>query len=524
MASSRPSQHQRKRMTRQKSASTSLSSMLVPILAVRKAAVVTAFVAIICIVSPFVLHRKVDPTSHPDWVPSSPSRYQPQSSAPLPDICRVANAMSKRPLQFSSYTNNGAHKPIGWPKHIPHVSSIICDRITSRPPITSSATKPWSINDIIWKHHDTAPAVKSIFSFKSARSGSTFFTSVVTRVLRDRGRPTTKYWEPSFCSNLNQHSPGIYREAEYQAQSLRMLLTSKCNMERGGCKPAKECRQETVHERGKEPVYVVAMNPRFLNQTIDWSGAVGGMGDSLRIFTLRRTNLVLMAYSKFHHGGCRIDKSAGGMSPYWRRRLKDAADEEITNDTLPVLVENDKGKRRRNGQFTFERMLQCIHHYAIGDQELSISSAFSASISSKSSADPYLILYEDVLSSGSIVEEGLLRHLHLGTTRIGASSTDLSATGSVFENNRTKKVHSDPLCHYNDVSCSELELGLRNATGKKYPCLWKQYQQAEEGLTWSMPLLPSGLVSLEGDCFPLEALDEKKRTRTVDELYRLPPR
>ena len=472
--------------------------------------------------SPFVLHRKVDPTSHPDWVPSSP-RYQPQSSASLPDICRVANAISKRPLQFSSYTNNGAHKPIGWPKHIPHVSSIICDRIRSRAPISSSAKESWSINNIIWKQHDTAPAVKSIFSFKSARSGSTFFTSVVTGVLKDRGRPTTKYWEPSFCSNLNQHSPGIYREAEYQAQSLRMLLTSKCNMERGGCKPAKECRQETVHERGKEPVYIVAMNPRFLNQSIDWKDAVGGMGDSLRIFTLRRTNLVLMAYSKFHHGGCRIDKSAGGMNPYWRRRLKDAADEEIINDTLPVLMENDKGKRRSKGQFTFERMLQCIHHYTVGEQELSISSAFAASASSKSSADPYLILYEDVLSSGSIVEEGLLRHLNLGNTKIGVSSTDISATGSAFESNSTIKLHSDPLCHYNDVNCTELELGLQNNTGKKYPCLWKQYQRAEEGLTWSMPLLPSGLVSLEGECFPLETLDEKKGIRTVDELYRLLP-
>lgn len=432
--------------------------------------------------------------------------------ATLPDICRVANAMTRKPLQFASYTGNGGHKPIGWPEHIPHVSSIICDRTTNAP--RSSSTPSWT---------KATPSVRSIFSFKSARSGSTFFTSVVTEVLREAGRPTTKYWEPSFCSNLKQHSHGLYREAEFQARSLRKLLTSKCNMGRGGCKPARVCREEVTEKPGKDPVYVVAMNPRFLNQSIDWDDAVSGLGDTLRIFSLRRTNLVLMAYSKFHHGGCRIDRTIEDVDYYSadRRRLDD--DAGMGTDNV-MQKENHRRKRRRKGNqsFTFQTMLRCIHHYTIGDQELSISSAFAASVASKSSVDPYLILYEDVLSSGNIVQEGLLQHLGLAAETSHASSIDISSTGNVFESNSTKKLHSDPLCHYNDVNCTELEYNLQYKNEKKYPCLWKQYQRAEEGLTWSMPLLSNGSVSLEGDCFPLEPLNKKRRIRTVDETYRLP--
>ena len=494
------------------------SLSLLPLLVVLKAA--TAFIAIICVVSPFLLHTKLHPAGNPDWVSSSPSKRQPQSSTSLPDICRVASAMSRRPLQFASYTKNGAHKPIGWPKHIPHVSSVICDRIRSRESALSSSTSSWNI---IREQHNNAQEVKSIFSFKSARSGSTFFTSVVTGVLKDRGVPTTKYWEPGFCSNLNQHSPGLYREAEYQAKSLRKLLTSKCIMERRRCRPAKDCRKETADRNGEKPVYIVALNPRFLNQSIQWSNAVSGLGDSLKIFSLRRTNLILMAYSKFHHGGCRIDDSMQDIKRYGRRRFDGSADLDIDNETVALESMNRRGQRKGVQKFTFERMLQCIHHYTIGDQELSTSSAFAASSSSKSSVDPYLILYEDVLSSGSIVQDGLLRHLNLGDEGNGASTANVSANSNVFQSGSTTKLHSDPLCHYDDVNCTELELSLQSSQGKKYPCLWKQYHRAEEGLTWSMPLLPSGLVSLEGDCFPLKALDEKKRVRTVDELYRLPP-
>ena len=197
------------------------------------------------------------------------------------------------------------------------------------------------------------------------------------------------------------------------------------------------------------------------------------------------------------------------------------------------LQEHRMGDKR---QFSFATMLKCIYHYAIGDQELSISTAFSAAAASKSSLDPYLILYEDVLASGSIVQDGMLRHLGLlHDDRLGSDGQ--AGDANLFQNNTisTTKIHSDSLCSYGDVDCSELEAGLKASRpdgSMMYPCLWKQYIRADEGLTWSMPLLRNGLMSLEGDCFPLDALDAgngdtsgtstgtKRRARAVQELYR----
>ena len=483
----------------------------------------------VLVVAPYLLFVQMIPVGDPTH-----RTHETLPDTSTKDICRVANAMQQSPLQFASYTAKGAHEPIGWPKHIPHVSSLICNRMQGG---TSSSIDKVQ-RDITSRGTKTTASdmpVRSIFSFKSARSGSTFFTSVVTDVLKSAGRLAKKYWEPSFCSNLYQHSYGIYREASYQATSLRRMLTSNCTTAPGfGCRPAEICQDEdtgqSLAEKGRESAYIVALNPRFLNQSIDWVEATGGMGDTLRIFSLRRTNLILMAYSKFHHGGCKVGKQ---FQRYWY---------ESKGSSGAVLDEEELQEHRTGGkrQFSFATMLKCIHHYAIGDQELSISTAFAAAAASKSSVDPFLILYEDVLASGSIVQDGMLRHLGLlEDDRVGSDAFRDGQTGdgNIFLSNgtTTAKIHSDSLCSYGDVDCSELEAGLKASRpdgSMVYPCLWKQYIRADEGLTWSMPLLRNGLVSLEGDCFPLDALgagnDEtigkstgtKRRARTVQELYR----
>ena len=486
---------------------------------------VTAAAIAVLVLTPYLLFVRIgvlvaDDSTH--WTRET----LPETS--INDICRVANAMQEHPLQFASYTAKGAHEPIGLPKHIPHVSSLICNRMQGG-----------SSTDKMQEETTTATdtPVRSIFSFKSARSGSTFFTSVVTDVLKSAGRPTKKYWEPSFCSSLHKHTYGIYREASYQAESLRKMLTSNCTIDpEFGCRPAGLCQEEQEEttklraERGREPAYIVALNPRFLNQSIDWVEALGGMGDTLRIFSLRRTNLILMAYSKFHHGGCKVGKQ---FQRNWY---------ESKGGNGAMLDEDELQEHRTGGKrkFSFATMLKCIHHYAIGDQELSISTAFTAAAASKSSLDPYIILYEDVLTSGSIVQDGMLRHLGLlHDDRMGSDALrdGQAGDGNIFQNNRTAttKIHSDSLCSYGDVDCPELEAGLKASRpdgSMMYPCLWKQYIRADEGLTWSMPLLRNGLVSLEGDCFPLDALDAgddetsgksartKRRARAVQELYR----
>lgn len=482
---------------------------------------VAAAAIVVLVLTPYLLFMRIglaDDSTH------RTRETLPETS--INDICRVANAMQESPLQFASYTAKGAHEPIGWPKHIPHVSSLICNRMQG-----GSSTE--KMQQEITTASDTP--VRSIFSFKSARSGSTFFTSVVTDVLETAGRPTKKYWEPSFCSSLHKHTYGIYREASYQAESLRKMLTSNCTIDPDfGCRPAGICQEEEETtilpaERGREAAYIVALNPRFLNQSIDWVEALGGMGDTLRIFSLRRTNLILMAYSKFHHGGCKVGNQF--QRNWYDRKGGNGAILDV--DELQEHTSSMGGKR----QFSFATMLKCIHHYAIGDQELSISTAFSAAAASKSSLDPFLILYEDVLASGSIVQDGMLRHLGLlHDDRMGSDGQ--AGDANIFQNNMTSttKIHSDSLCSYGDVDCSELEAGLKASRpdgSMMYPCLWKQYIRADEGLTWSMPLLRNGLVSLEGDCFPLDALDAdndaeasgrttgtKRRARAVQELYR----
>jgi len=449
------------------------------------------------------------------------------SSAATADICRVAAALVSHPLRSASYSTGGAHLPIALPdgggrSPLPHVSSVLCGRrrigTAADPAGPGPAPSP--------PPHSSA---RSVLSFKSARSGSTFFTTVVTSVLRDAGRVTTKYWEPSFCSNRNQHpGAGAQREGPYQASSLRAMLTSRCRGRPGGCRPAEDCRSAAV---GDDPAYVVALNPRFLNyRDLDWADAVGGMGDGLRVFSLRRTNLVLMAYSKFHHGGCRVGgeegggegaaaAQGGGRSRRRRRRL--TADGTMGGGETASPQGRRRGGRRkgRGGKFTFDTLMKCVHHYAIGDQELSVSVAYAASEASGSAVDPFLILYEDVLASGELVEEGVLRHLDLAAAGGGSKPEAASVFDSGAGASSTKKVHSDPICGYDDVDCSELLAGLRG----KHPCLVKQLQRADDGLTWSMPLLTDGRISVEGDCYPLPPLGPERRVRAIEELYQLRP-
>jgi hypothetical protein len=194
---------------------------------------------------------------------------------------------------------------------------------------------------------------------------------------------------------------------------------------------------------------------------------------------------MLMAYSKFHHGGCAVDKETAKL---FHRGFT------------------------QNGTFTFDKMLLCAEHYAIGDQEISSSVAFQAVEASGSGGRPFLVVYEDVTANGPLVQQEILRYLNLDDMN-GDKDID------VFEDNAsTKKVHTDPFCEYEDVDCDELKEGLR----EHYPCLLKQLTRAGEGLAWSVPMLPDGTISVKGDCHPLKPLSENQHIRSFEELYQLP--
>jgi hypothetical protein len=124
--------------------------------------------------------------------------------------------------------------------------------------------------------------------------------------------------------------------------------------------------------------------------------------------------------------------------------------------------------------------------------------------------EPFAVVYEDVSSNHSLVQNELIRYLGLHQRNDTAKD--------IFQNTSKKKKHSKRFCDNEDVDCQELEAGLKES----YPCLYKQLVREEEGFTWSVPMLPDGTISIHGDCIPLDPLSEERPIRTSSKLYQLP--
>jgi len=153
-----------------------------------------------------------------------------------------------------------------------------------------------------------------------------------------------------------------------------------------------------------------------------------------------------------------------------------------------------------------DALLKCAQHFALGDQELSSSVAFHAA--SATDLYPFLVVYEDVTTNGSLVQKGIVDFLGL----------DIAINNIFEENAQNDKEHSQFICNYSDVNCNDLMMGL----SKDYPCLWRQLRQVEEGFTWTVPMLQDGTISIRGDCKPLKPLGEEHYVRSFHELYQLP--
>jgi len=340
---------------------------------------------------------------------------------------------------------------------MPHATFILCN------------------NDSI-KMIEKQEVAKSGFVFKAARTGSTF----LEEVLRNSFKYASTVWEPFAHGNCSLES----MKAEFQEKSLNKFLTHTCNIKakklKGDEKRNVKCNAEYNCTSVKPSLALVFANPYFFNSDIRWSH-IFQKTSSPRLFLLRRTNLVLMGYSKFHHGktGCIRDKSYISMA------------KEI------------------NKNFTIDNLLQCAH-FTLTEQEMSSSRALQAAQAILEK--PYLILYEDVMSTGSIVQNGLIKHL-------GKNMSHFQNKHIFKENAVRKKKHFQNFCSHEDVNCPSLEKGLKN-----YPCLLKQLQQETKGFVWSVPILHDGTISIHGDCHPLPYLDETKNNkRTFEDLYQIYP-
>ena len=225
------------------------------------------------------------------------------ASVAAEDMCQIAEAVRQRPLLNSLYF---IERAVEVPSEkIPHVTSVLCHRLSSSSNnnnVTSSTTL-------------TGPS-QSILVFKTARSGSHFVTEVMNNTLSSiPGYSTSFIMEPFGMPSCNSD----LQPADLQADVLRQILSMKCGWVSREyllkCRPNRYC-QALDENTTEKHISMSAVNPHFLNPTLDWNQVFSSSSSSSssstkttapqnpRVINLRRTDLLRMAYSSFHLIGC----------------------------------------------------------------------------------------------------------------------------------------------------------------------------------------------------------------------------
>ena len=253
-----------------------------------------------------------------------------QSQSEKPDICKIADSLDVESQNYTSYKLG-----LDW-SNVDHVTKILCRRL-SRP--SNNNGKNNYNQHVVMKNETTI-----VLTFKVARSGSTFFSDVIHRALKAMKRTAYLNWEPycrEGCYHLKTH--------EIMESELSTILSSNCTNTteeqqdpmcsitdtHKRCCPVPKCYKKFNHSA----ISVLSLNPRF-SDTVRWDKILSpsfSRTSSARVFNLRRTNLVEMAYSKYHHGGCPVSHG-----------FNDCIPEEKGNLTTP---------------FSFDCLLQCVQHY-----------------------------------------------------------------------------------------------------------------------------------------------------------------
>ena len=390
--------------------------------------------------------------------------YLDNHKGDLPSICNIATINDWHNMAWSSY---GAEARMD---RVPHISEVICkEEVAGTTSISNK--KNYNVQVNIDNNSLRFTEEQGIIILKSARTGSTFFTEVITKIMTKTKREVSMFWEPFGSGKCIGAS-----SAPEQENSLNSLLLENCPMTRkwNKCKPLDSCTVSKFEE--KDGIHIFAANPRFFDPELDWGEVIKDV-KNINVFSLRRTNLVLMSYSKFHHGGC-------GSGP---------------------AVEFPFKKNKRN-KFSFDVMLSCVYHYTIFEQELSISSAFHVASLTDDKKEPFIAAYEDVIQNKELMEEQVLMFLGLDTNLLN----DKESTS--FDDTKAKKQHKESFCDNKDVDCKEIYKGFAKAS-RKYPCLESQLKYSDDGDTWSMPMLDDGSISIYGDCYPLPTLERETRER-----------
>ena len=406
--------------------------------------------------------------------------YLENHKGKMPSICDIATNNKWNDITWGSYGGGGSR--IVKMDRVPHVSQVICNEESTNADTTSNSenyNSPTSIQSNNLRFQEK----QGIILLKSARTGSTFFTDTLTTIMRKTDHPVSQFWKP-FSSGRCMGKDKI--PAADQERSLNILLKKNCNLGHDKCHPTTNCKPTFPKRTTGEAINIFAANPRFFDADLDWSTVIEDV-KNVNVFSLRRTNLVLMAYSKFHHGGCGSGASVEFPLP-------------------PFPTKKGKTKKGSQAGFIFDVMLACIYHYTVYEQELSISTAFHVSSLTTDRKEPFIAAYEDVIQNKKLMEEQILMFLGLDTQMLNKKNLD------DFDSSKQKKLHTGSFCDNKDVNCEQINEGFAAAINK-YPCLERQLHYSDDGDTWSMPMLEDGTISMHGDCFPLPVLERGTHER-----------
>ena len=250
-------------------------------------------------------------------------------------ICKLANNLDVESQNYTSYKLG-----LDW-SNVDHVTKILCRRSLR------------SSNDDVFNNynqHITNNGTSIILTFKVARSGSTFFSDVIVRAFQAMKRTAYLNWEPYGNSACYQLKSPVLMESE-----LSTILSSNCNnitedqdfpicntpnTHKNKCCPVPKCSTNF----NRSAISVLSLNPRFLD-SVRWDKILYPSfprTSFARVFNLRRTNLIQLAYSKYHHGGCPANNDGN----------------YLTNDCKP-----EKKEKTTTTPFSVDCLLQCVQHY-----------------------------------------------------------------------------------------------------------------------------------------------------------------
>ena len=518
-------------------------------------------------------------------------------------LCQVG--FSQQATTFSSYL-------LGLDRDLPPPAKLLCDFYNSPTPgvnrdallkhLRSGAPPTLTAAEVAASIDGIDPALSkpksAVVIFKTARSGSTFFTELTRSLLSSAASPAAsssyddgtvavvEHWEP-FCDRRCYH-----RNLASLEEVAFSLLLSRCRVmldtyamlcpeevldtvgEDAGARAEGEPEQAQGEGEGKvdggqaaggeasrrdasrlapllseigetcsaqreaglqAEASITALNPRFSDR-VRWEVLAEEhlAPDTSTIINLRRTNLVRMAYSKFHHQGCGVAAGAGEAAAAASASTGGGAAHARSAAAVASSVQRPEHRLRANGTASFglEALLRCTWHYAIGDQEFATATALKASMAS--GAPLHLVVYEDVLEDEGLVKQNAAAFLGLVGEAAALATEATSASASANTNTNSSAVQKHPaagcvqgvqchsegsLCSYADVACEgEGEQATLAGLGA-YPCLLKQWLAPQEAV-WSMPLLGDGSIDLQGDCHRLEKLALlPSRARAVPSLY-----